>query len=75
MTAEYTEYMTRENDAWDYIAWIHYDDPTAMGDIIRANPQIAILPFLPAGLRIAVPVRGDVRPALSNAQRPPWRQK
>ncbi len=75
MIIEYTEYRTLQGDTWDFIAWQQYGDPLAMAELIEANPHIPIAPVLPSGVRIAIPQRGDVRPSVTNEQRPPWRQK
>lgn len=75
LNGEYIEYITQQNDTWDYIAWIMYGNETLMGVLIEANPQIPIAPLIGMGLTMAIPIIGDLRPTLNNEQRPPWRQK
>jgi phage tail protein X len=69
---QYVEYVTKEGDRWDQIAQRHYGDPYGYQRIIEANPAIPIVPLLPAGLRLAIPV---IPPATTAAAAlPPWKR-
>jgi phage tail protein X len=72
---EYTEYITQQGDTWDFIAWSEYGNEALLEIIIVANPHVPISALLPSGLLLAIPRVTEVRPSVSNAQRPPWRQR
>lgn len=69
----FVEYVTQQNDRWDTIAWTHYGDEYAYEQIIVANPTVPIVPALPAGLRLAIPVVAR-EAALAAALLPPWKR-
>ncbi len=56
MATGYIEHITADGDRWDFLAWKYYGDPYAYEGIIRANPEIPIIPILPAGIRLLIPV-------------------
>lgn len=64
-------YVTRDGDRWDLIAWDHYGDATAIEPIIAANPQVPIIPVLPGGLLLEIPVLADPAPTITDL--PPWK--
>lgn len=43
-------------ERWDTLAWRYYGDPFAYGRIIEANPALNIVPVLPAGVTVLVPL-------------------
>lgn len=72
MTAqEYYEYITKDGDRWDLIAYEYYGDPTQYEPIIVANPDVPIVPILPSGLKLKIPVteENDV----ITIDLPPWK--
>lgn len=72
MADSFVEYVTKEGDRWDLIAWRMYGDPYAYEPIIAANPDIPIRPVLEAGLRVLVPVRDQAK--VAEADLPPWKR-
>lgn len=72
---EYSEYKAKQGDTWDIVAWTFYDDPTAMEELIRANPHIPLAPYIPHGTTMIIPKRSAPAPTLANTQVPPWRQR
>lgn len=53
-----TEYVTKEDDTADFIAWKHYgrQDGRIVEQLLDANPGLAdIGPLLPAGMTITLP--------------------
>lgn len=56
MAIGYTEHITGEGDRWDNLAWKYYGDPYAYEGIIRANPDVPIIPILPSGVRLLIPM-------------------
>ena len=68
---DYYEYITKDGDRWDLIAYDFYANSTLYEPIITANPDIPITPILPSGLKLKIPVIDD-----SNEIEfilPPWR--
>lgn len=74
--AEYTEFMdyiTQEGDRWDSIAYEFYGDPTRYEAIIAANPFVPIIPILPSGIPLQIPVIEDTEETTINEDLPPWK--
>lgn len=69
----FTEYLTKEGERWDWIAWTTLGSPYAYEVIIRANPQYRDLLKLPAGVRLLIPVEEVVTPT-QTVTLPPWRR-
>ena len=69
----FIEHITRDGERWDLLAWRYYGDAYAYEGIIRANPEVPIIPILPANVRILIPVL-DSPATLSAAPAgmPPW---
>lgn len=68
---DYYEYITKDNDRWDLIAYEFYSDATLYELIIIANPQVEIAPILLAGLKLKIPVL-DTQDTIV-FELPPWR--
>lgn len=71
--ADYVPYTTQQRDRWDLIAWRHYGDPYAFEAIIAANPTVPIAAVLPAGIRLAIPLRAQ-QPMQQAQLLPPWKR-
>lgn len=65
-------YVTKDGDRWDLIAWDHYGDAERYEPIIVANPDVAITPTLPGGIKLQIPVLDDARPTIAGL--PPWKR-
>ena len=48
---EFYSYITKDNDRWDLISNQFYNTPTLYEEIIKANPDVKILPVLPSGIK------------------------
>jgi phage tail protein X len=73
MASGFIEHITADGDRWDLLAWKYYGDPYAYEGIIRANPEVPIVPILPSGVRLLIPVLDP--PAAGTpvpAGLPPW---
>lgn len=70
---EYYEHITKEGDRWDLIAYQYYGDATMYEPIIVANPEVPILPILPSGIKLKVPVI-DRKETISPEELPPWKR-
>ena len=69
---EFYNYVTKDNDRWDLIAYKFYNDPTKYEIIIQANPQADIAPTLAAGVKLKIPVL-DEKETISFIT-PPWKK-
>jgi phage tail protein X len=69
---EYVRYVTKQDDRWDQISQTHYGTPYGYQRIIETNKAAPIVPLLPAGLVLAIPVvpRQDV----ASDVLPPWKR-
>lgn len=70
---EYIEHTTKEGERWDLIAYQYYGDSTKYEPIIQANRYIPIVPILPAGLKLMIPIVEESENE-STIQLPPWKQ-
>lgn len=67
---QYRTHVTREFERWDNIAWHYYRDVSKMGLLIEANPHAPIIPCLPAGLVLRIPL---IRAENTTQDLPPWK--
>lgn len=65
----FLEHVTVEGERWDQIAYAYYGDPLAYERVIAANPDVALTPELPAGLRLLIPL---IEQATLKEGLPPW---
>lgn len=70
---EHYEHITKEGDRWDLIAYEYYGDATMYEPIIVANPDVPILPILPSGIKLKVPVM-DTKDIIPAEELPPWKR-
>ena len=68
----YSEYVTKEADRWDLIAYEFYGNPKKYEVIIAANPDIPITPILESGLIIKIPEIDDSSENANIEDLPPW---
>ncbi len=73
MITEVIEHITREGDRWDQLAWEYYGDATQYERIVAANIHVDIIPILPAGIVLNIPVIDEPPAELSETEElPPW---
>jgi phage tail protein X len=73
MASGYIEHITNDGDRWDSLAWKYYGDPHAYEGIILANPNVPIIPILPAGVRLLIPMMdSSTVTSAPPAGLPPW---
>lgn len=70
---EVIEHITVDGDRWDNLAWQYYGDANAYEQIIAANPEILIMPILPGGIKLLIPVIEEDETE-STTELPPWKQ-
>ncbi len=71
--SDYYEHITTEGERWDAIAYQYYGDATMYEPIVAANPDVPIIPILPSGIRLIVPVI-DTTEAIPAEELPPWKR-
>ena len=69
---EFYNYVTKDNDRWDLIAYKFYNDSTKYELIIKANPDIPITPVLESGIKLKIPVL--VEKETISFITPPWKK-
>lgn len=72
----FLEYVTRDGDRWDQIALAYYGDPHLYGPLVEENPEVAIVPLLPPGVVLRVPVLepAEVETRVDASLLPPWKR-
>lgn len=70
---EVIEHTTVDGDRWDNLAWQYYGDANDYERIIAANPEVLIIPILPGGIRLLIPVIEEDETE-STTELPPWKQ-
>ena len=65
-------HVTTEGERWDQLSNQYYGDPFAYEQIITANPDVPLIPVLPGGLELAIPVIVSSS-AIPSAALPPWK--
>lgn len=70
----FVEYVTKQGDRWDTIAFKAYGDASLINGIIEANTSIVILPILEAGTRVIVPILESGEIQINSELLPPWKQ-
>ncbi len=54
--SQFYSYITKQNDRWDSISYKFYKTPFLYEQIIKANPEVSIVPVLDAGIKLKIPV-------------------
>jgi phage tail protein X len=71
--SRFIEHITRAGQRWDTLAWQYYGDALGYERIVAANPHIPIVPTLPGGVKVLIPVIEE--PAvLTGEELPPWKR-
>ncbi len=70
---EYIEHITLDGDRWDRIAHLYYGDASRISPLAEANEHLRLLPVLPGGLPLRVPILEDDANLLPE-DLPPWKR-
>ena len=70
---EYIEYITKDGERWDLIAYKFYGDPLNYEPIIAANKKVPIKPTLQGGIKLYIPII-DLDEKLISSEVPPWKK-
>lgn len=68
---EYIEHITLDGDRWDQIAHRYYGDASRITPLAEANEHLRLLPVLPGGLQVRVPILDD-NDNIAPSELPPW---
>ena len=69
---EFTEYITKENDRWDLISYLHYGTPNLYEEIIKSNSLVNPSPTLRSGIKLRIPIIET--DSSIQFELPPWRK-
>lgn len=72
--SETTEYIVKDGQRWDEIAYAAYGDVKMVNTLIEANPSIPITERLAAGTRLLVPIVENVAIDDTIDNLPPWKR-
>lgn len=72
--ASVIEYLVKDGDRWDSIAFKAYGDATKVAGIIEANKSVIISAVLVAGTKIVVPILEDGDIIIDSELLPPWKR-
>ena len=68
---EFIEHITRDGERWESLAYAYYGDAAMISPLAEANVHLRLLPVLPAGLPVRVPLIEDAE-AIEALDLPPW---
>lgn len=68
------EYLVKDGDRWDSVAFKAYGDATRVAEIIEANKATIISAVLVAGTKIIVPILEDGDIIIDSELLPPWKR-
>lgn len=71
--SKYVEHIAQQGERWDDLAFKYYGDSFSFLEIIKANPDIAISPFLPEGSIVKIPIFEDTQIS-DKTDLPIWKQ-
>lgn len=71
---KFTEYITKEGDRWDTIAFSAYGDAANVSGIIESNPTVPITAVLSSGIRLLIPIIEDADVIIDAELLPPWKR-
>ena len=72
MSSQALTHTAVQGERWDLLAWRYYRDPLAYERILAANPALAIVPVLPGGTTLTIPVL--IAPTTLTEDLPPWKR-
>jgi len=72
--ADFVEYIVKQGDRWDTIAFKAYGDATLFNGIIEANTATVISPILESGARLIIPILEVAEIQIDSELLPPWKR-
>lgn len=70
---QYLRHVTGSGQRWDSLAYLYYGDALAYERIVAANPQIPIVPALPGGIVVLIPII-ESPDVVASEELPPWKR-
>jgi len=68
------EYVVKDGDRWDTVAYKAYGDASMFNNIIDANPSVVVTATLTAGTRLTIPILEDSDIVVDSQLLPPWKR-
>jgi phage tail protein X len=72
--SSFVEYIVKEGERWDTVAYKAYGDSSMVSVIIENNPNVAINPILQTGTRLLIPVLEKSEIEINSELLPPWKR-
>ena len=72
--SKFIEHITQAGERWDDLAYKYYGNCFEVNEIIKANPDIEISPFLPEKTRIIIPIFEKKTSSTNSENLPVWKQ-
>ncbi len=72
--SETIQYVAKEGERWDTIAYKSYGRASLMQPIIEANPLVPITPRVAGGTILIIPVLDEIESKTDKEKLPPWKQ-
>lgn len=70
----FLEYVVKDGDRWDTVAFKAYGDAGMVNGIIEANTSTVISAVLIAGTRLVIPILEDGEIQIDSELLPPWKR-
>ena len=74
MMSNFAQYTTKAGDRWDTISQAAYGTPFQYLAIQEANKNVPLLPVLPGGIVLQVPIIAQAVTQVNNTSLPPWKR-
>jgi phage tail protein X len=71
--SRFLRHVCGDGQRWDSIAYRYYGDALAYERVVAANPQVPIVPALPAGTVLLIPV-AEAPDVIAGEDLPPWKR-
>ena len=72
--ANFAQYTTKQGDRWDQISQAAYGTPFQYVVIQEANKSVPLVPVLPGGIVLQVPIITQAETKVNNTSLPPWKR-
>lgn len=74
--ANFVEYISKEGERWDTVCVKAYGEITQslMDGLVFGNPNVSLLPIIPTGTRLKIPMVEEGEVQIDTNLLPPWKR-
>lgn len=72
--AEQTQYIVKEGERWDTVAYKAYGRASLFHAIVESNPAVPVTPRITGGTVLNIPLLSDNSVKTDKELLPPWKQ-